>query len=174
MLGRLRNFIAKHLVTLIVFALVYFYLFYIFKPSLIFLDTTISGGDTGSHNYIFYYLKKNFPSILTWSHDWYYGFPFLHFYPPLLYILAVLLSYLIPGNIAFKIVTLLGTFSLPLTSYLALKIINREIKAEIMAIISLFFFFLNSIAYTVGIYHLPLQVNFPIPLVFLFSGFLLP
>jgi hypothetical protein len=88
--------------------------------------------------------------------------------------LAVLLSYLIPDNIAFKIVTLLGTFSLPLTSYLALKIINREIKAEIMAIISLFFFFLNSIAYTVGIYHLPLQVNFPIPLVFLFSGFLLP
>jgi uncharacterized membrane protein len=143
MLGRLKNFIAKHLVTLIVFALVYFYLFYIFKPSLIFLDTTISGGDTGSHNYIFYYLKKNFPSILTWSHDWYYGFPFLHFYPPLLYILAVLLSYLIPGNIAFKIVTLLGTFSLPLTSYLALKIINREIKSEIMAVISLFFLFLE-------------------------------
>jgi uncharacterized membrane protein len=54
--------------------------------------------------------------------------------------LAVLLSYLIPGNIAFKIVTLLGTFSLSLTSYFALKIINREIKAEIMAVISLFSF----------------------------------
>jgi hypothetical protein len=73
MFGKLKEFIIENLASFIVFALIYLYLFYIFKPSLIFLNTTVSGGDTGSHNYLFYYLKKIFPSIHAWSHDWYYG-----------------------------------------------------------------------------------------------------
>jgi len=143
MFGKLKEFIIENLASFIVFALIYLYLFYIFKPSLIFLNTTVSGGDTGSHNYLFYYLKKIFPSIHAWSHDWYYGFPFLYFYPPLLYIFAVILSYFIPDNISFKIITLLGTFIMPLTSFLSLKILNKKTKTEIAGILSLFFLFLE-------------------------------
>jgi len=143
MLEKSKKFISKNWDCVIVFVLVYFYFFYIFKPSLIFLNTTVSGGDTGSHNYLFYYLKKIFPSIHSWCHDWYYGFPFLYFYPPLLYIFAVFLSYFIPHNISFKIVTLFGTFIMPLTSYLSLKILNKKTKAEIAGILSLFFLFLE-------------------------------
>jgi hypothetical protein len=143
MFGKLKEFIIENLTSFIVFALIYLYFFYIFKPSLIFLNTTVSGGDTGSHNYLFYYLKKIFPSIHAWSHDWYYGFPFLYFYPPLLYIFAVILSYFISDNISFKIITLLGTFIMPLTSFLSLKILNKKTKAEIAGILSLFFLFLE-------------------------------
>ncbi|GAB5045772.1 6-pyruvoyl-tetrahydropterin synthase-related protein [Thermodesulfovibrio sp. TK110] len=143
MLEKLKKLII-HNSSVVIFCLIYFYLLYIFKPSLIFLDTTVSGGDTGSHNYVFYHLKRIFPSIHGWSNDWYCGFPFLYFYPPLLYVLSVLLSYLIPENIAFKIATLLGTFILPLSSYLCLKIIGKEkIMPEAAAILSLFFLFLE-------------------------------
>ncbi|WP_353685136.1 6-pyruvoyl-tetrahydropterin synthase-related protein [Thermodesulfovibrio sp. 3907-1M] len=144
MLEKLKKLIFHNLSTFVVFCILYLYLLYIFKPSLIFLDTTVSGGDTGSHNYVFYYLKRIFPSIHGWSNDWYCGFPFLYFYPPLLYVLSVLLSYLIPANIAFKIATLLGTFILPLSSYFCLKTIGKEkVMPEVAAILSLFFLFLE-------------------------------
>lgn len=145
MLEKLRNLIKNKLSCLIVFSVVYIYLFYIFKPSLIFLDTTVSGGDTGSHNYIVYYLKKIFPSIHGWSHDWYAGFPFLYFYPPLLYIFTVILSCLIPVNIAFKIITILGTLFLPLSCFLCLKILNfKKPVPEVSVLLSLVFLFLES------------------------------
>uniref|UniRef100_A0A7V5XFW9 Membrane protein 6-pyruvoyl-tetrahydropterin synthase-related domain-containing protein n=1 Tax=Thermodesulfobacterium geofontis TaxID=1295609 RepID=A0A7V5XFW9_9BACT len=143
MLEKLKKFTPKNLASLIIFALIYFYLLYIFKPSLVFLNTTVTGGDTGSHNYVFYYLKKTFPSIHAWSHDWYYGFPFLYFYPPLLYVFGILLSYFIADNISFKLITLLGTFILPLTSYLCFRILNKNSIPEIAGILSLFFLFLE-------------------------------
>lgn len=145
MLEKLRKLIKNRLICFIVFSAVYIYLFYIFQPSMIFLDTTVSGGDTGSHNYIVYYLKKIFPSIHGWSHDWYAGFPFLYFYPPLLYIFTVILSYLIPVNIAFKIITILGTLFLPLSCFLCLKILNfKKPVPEVSVLLSLFFLFLES------------------------------
>ncbi len=84
----------------------------------------IAGGDTGSHNYILYNLKDNFPTIKTWSHDWYGGFPFLYFYPPLLFVFSVVASFFIKLNVAFKITTLLGTFLLPVCAFLCLKFLN--------------------------------------------------
>jgi len=142
--GRLKNSKIESLSTLLTFGFIYLYLLYIFKPSLIFLNTTIAGGDTGSHNYLFYHLKRTFPSIHSWSQDWYYGFPFLYFYPPLLYILALFLSYFIPDHVAFKVITLLGTFLLPLTTYLSLRIITRDRLIPLLGtLISPFFLFLE-------------------------------
>ncbi|MGE4554686.1 MAG: hypothetical protein AB7D02_00920 [Candidatus Paceibacterota bacterium] len=117
----------------IVIFLVYLFLALKIPWNLVFSPTTLSGGDTGSHNYIVYYLKEIFPKIKWWSPDWYAGFPFLYFYPPLLYVLAVLLSYFISLNIAFKIVTLLGTFLLPLCVFWALKILKENTFIALMA-----------------------------------------
>ncbi len=110
--------------TFLAIFLVYFFLFSHIPWNLITLDTAIAGGDTGSHNYILYNLKQNFPTIKTWSHDWYGGFPFLYFYPPLLFVFSVVLSFFIKLNVAFKITTLLGTFILPLCAFLCLKFLK--------------------------------------------------
>jgi len=44
------------IIDFVVFILVYSFLLNYFKPELIFLQTTTSGGDTPSHHYIAYYL----------------------------------------------------------------------------------------------------------------------
>lgn len=145
MLEKLKSFVRDRLPQLLVFTAIYAFFLYYFKPSLLFLDTTISGGDTGSHNYMVYYLKDIFPSIHGWSHDWYAGFPFFYFYPPLLYGFAVVLSYILPINIAFKIVTAIGSFILPLSCFLCLKILDfKKPIPEIAALLSLSFLFLES------------------------------
>jgi hypothetical protein len=108
------------------------------------MNTTIAGGDTGSHNYIVYYLREIFPSIHSWSHDWYAGFPFLYFYPPLLYILTVISSYAIPINVAFKLITILGTLLLPISSYLCLRLLKfKDPVPHIGTVFSLSFIFLE-------------------------------
>lgn len=141
----LKKYTSNNRITFITFAIVYLYIFYVIKPSLLLMDTTIAGGDTGSHNYIVYYLKEIFPSIHSWSHDWYGGFPFLYFYPPLLYILAVILSYIIPLNIAFKLITILGTVLLPLASYLCLRLLKlKDPIPHVGALFSVSFLFLES------------------------------
>src|SRR5680860_1872983 len=105
----------------LIFVFIFGYLISQVPWNLIFADTMVGGGDTGSHNYIVYYAQEIFPKIKWWSTDWYAGFPFLYFYPPLLYYSTILLSYLVPLNIAFKLITLLGTFFLPLTVFLCLS-----------------------------------------------------
>ena len=107
-----------------VFACVYGFLFSKIPWDLVFSDTMISGGDTGSHNYIAYYSSEIFPRLKWWSNDWYAGFPFLYFYPPLLYYLTSFFSQFFSLNIVFKIVTLLGTFFLPICVFLSLHFIG--------------------------------------------------
>jgi len=112
--------------------LVYLFLFLRIPWNLVLSPTTISGGDTGSHNYLVYYLKEIFPKIKWWSGDWYAGFPFLYFYPPLLYVLTIFLSYFLPLNIAFKLITLLGSFLFPISIFLALKILKSEFPIPLL------------------------------------------
>ncbi|NMB92039.1 MAG: hypothetical protein GYA31_00130 [Parcubacteria group bacterium] len=124
------------IVTLIIFALIYGFLGQHIPWQYVLKNTIISGGDTGSHNYVAWYSHEIFPKLKWWSPDWYAGFPFLYFYPPFLYYLTDILSALIPFNIAFKLITLLGTFLLPLAIYLFLKLLKFEFP--IPAIGSLF------------------------------------
>jgi len=112
--------------------LVYLFLFLRIPWNLVLSPTTISGGDTGSHNYLVYYLKEIFPKIKWWSGDWFAGFPFLYFYPPLLYVLTIFLSYFLPLNIAFKLITLLGSFLFPISIFLALKILKSEFPIPLL------------------------------------------
>ena len=67
------------------FVLIFSYLVSQIPWNSVFSDTNIDGGDMVSHNYVAYYAQKIFPKIKWWSPDWFAGFPFLYFYPPLLF-----------------------------------------------------------------------------------------
>lgn len=132
------------LISGLIMLLIYVFLFAQIPWNLIFADTMISGGDTGSHNYIAYKLASIFPTIKTWTHDWYGGFPFLYFYPPLMFVISTLLSFVFKLNVAFKITTLLGTLLLPMSVYLGLKMLKfKKFIPELGALGSVMFLFLE-------------------------------
>jgi len=95
--------LTKIIITILVFILIYGFLIKTIPWNLIFSPTTISGGDTGSHNYVAWYSHEIFPKLKWWSPDWYAGFPFLYFYPPLLYYLNDILSFAIPLILVLKL-----------------------------------------------------------------------
>ena len=195
---KLRDFLLKnveHLITALVFFVTYSFILAVlnfpdFKLILnfmsegstngnalkyLFIDTTINGGDTGSHVYIPYYLKQIFPLVKWWSPDWYSGFPFLYFYPPLLYIITVVLSYVIPLNIVLKIVTLSTVLLFPIAFYLCLKWLKIKFPVpELAVIFSLFLIFLEK--YTIYGGNLPSALSgqfshtASIALLFIFIG----
>jgi len=95
-----------------------------FNPALLLLKTTIAGGDTCAHNYLVGYMRDYLlPNLKLsgWSPGWWAGFPMFQYYFFMPYLLAALLSYLIPLEIAFKLVSVSGVFALPIVSYVALR-----------------------------------------------------
>jgi len=164
--------------TIIIFGLVYWLIFKMIPWNLIFLNTTVAGGDMGSHNYILYHLKSTFPIIKSWSMDWYTGFPFLYFYPPMVFIISVIMSYLMPLNVAFKIATLLGTFLLPLALYWCLKNCNQKYPIPLLGLLGgMFFIFLEK--FSIYGANIPstlageFSYSFAFSLFFIFLGFLI-
>ena len=85
-------------------------------------NSTATGGDMGAHVWTPDVVKR---SIITkgrltgWSNDWFRGMPVLGFYFPLPTLLIVLLSFVLPYGIAFKLVTVLGILSLPVCCWAA-------------------------------------------------------
>jgi hypothetical protein len=89
-------------------------------PGLLVSNTTTTGGDTGSHVALAAFMRTNLlPSfhLTGWDPGWYDGFPLFTFYFPFPDLLAALGSYVIPGNIAFKFVTILGSVTLPVAAW---------------------------------------------------------
>jgi len=128
----------------LLFILIYSFLLSKIPWKLVLNSNLVSGGDTGSHNYVAYYSTKIFPKLKWWSPDWYAGFPFLYFYPPFLYYLVALFQKIIPWMIGLKLVTLLGTLFIPLAIYLSLKILDFRYPIPIIgSVFSLFFIFLE-------------------------------
>jgi uncharacterized membrane protein len=124
------------IVDMILLVSIYVFLFNYFKLSLIFSNTLTNGGDTGSHLYPFFYMRDYLLpklKIIGWSPGWYAGLPMFQFYFPFVYILASLISYIIPAAISFKIVTILGTFLLPITTYFSMKILRFEFPIPIIS-----------------------------------------
>lgn len=100
------------------------FLLYHFKPSLLWLDTMVAGGDTPS----FLQPVRHLRDVLLpawnpqgWNLGNFGGYAPYQFYflPPSLMILAF--STVIPLNVAFKLVTVAGTFFLPLATMLTLR-----------------------------------------------------
>ena len=139
---------ARLITELIAAASILTVLFVYFRPSLLFLETTTTGGDTGAHVYSPWFLREHLlpqGQITGWSHDWYAGFPFLHFYFPLVILIQAVLGYVIPEEIAFKIGTVLGTFFLPVAFYLFFRLLRLRWPAPIAAALgAMAFLFMDS------------------------------
>ncbi len=89
-------------------------------PSLVFLDTTPAGGDTGAHVLVPAFLRDHLlphGRLTGWSPSWYDGFPALTFYFPLPSLIIVAFNLVLPYGVAFKLVTVLGLLTLPLAAY---------------------------------------------------------
>ena len=87
-------------------------------PSLLFSTTLITGGDTGSHVGAAAYLRSQGVWHLTpWYPGWFDGMPLYTYYFVVPDLIAVLLSYLIPFTVAFKLMTVLGSVLMPLAAY---------------------------------------------------------
>ena len=89
-------------------------------PSLLLANTTTAGGDTGAHVMLPAFLKSQLLThgqLAGWDPDWYDGFPLYTFYFPLPGLITVLFNALVSYDIAFKLVTVLGTVLLPVSAW---------------------------------------------------------
>jgi hypothetical protein len=104
---------------LVVIAVIFVTVFEL-HPSLIFSNTLITGGDTGSHLVVPAYLKSvgNPLNLTPWYPGWFAGMPAYTYYFVLPDILAWFGSYLIGFAIAFKLATILGSVLMPITAYM--------------------------------------------------------
>ena len=138
----------ENILSTITLAVIFLFLLGYFKPSLILLDTMTSGGDTGSHNYPLWYLKYNLlpkGRLSGWSPGWYAGFPMFQFYFVLPFLLMVMLSYLLPLWVSFKLVTVLGTFLLPITMFASMKLMRFKFPSPaVAAVLTLPFLFMEA------------------------------
>ncbi len=105
------------------------------QPNLIFADTTPSGGDMGAHVWGPAYLRDHLlPNlrITGWTPDWYSGFPAFHFYFPLPSLMIVALDVLMPYGVAFKLITVLGVVTLPLSAYAFGRLAGMRFPGPVM------------------------------------------
>jgi hypothetical protein len=136
----------ENIINFLVLFSIFLFLVSYFKPEYLFLKTIVAGGDTASQYYPTYFLKQYLLpklKIVGWCPGWYAGFPLFQFYFPFLFVVSVLMSYLIPLEIAFKLVTVLGTFLLPLSAFLCLKLMDFKFPTPIIAAIFTLAFLFN-------------------------------
>lgn len=138
---RATDFISKNrenLTDLIVLVLIICFIASFFKPELMLSNTTTSGGDTGSHNYPAFYMKEYLlpeGKLIDWSPGWYAGIPIFQFYFPIPYLIMAMLGYATGLQVSFKIVTVLGTFLLPLCAYLSTRLMKFRFPVPALAAI---------------------------------------
>ncbi len=98
-------------------------------PSLLLANTMTTGGDTGAHFGLAAFLKSNLlphGQVTGWFPGAYDGLPLNTFYFPLPDTLAALLGYVIPFDIAFKFVTILGSITLPIAAWAFGRLVGME------------------------------------------------
>jgi hypothetical protein len=106
--------------TVVAFLIVYAVLFVFYRPTLLFGATTTTGGDTGAYHYPLQVLIQDLLphfKVTGWAPGWYAGMPMFTFYFPFPFLVAAALQTVIPYQVAFKLVTVLGVFSLPVVAY---------------------------------------------------------
>jgi 6-pyruvoyl-tetrahydropterin synthase related domain len=117
------------------------------RPGPLFRNTLTTGGDTGAHVWTSTFVKRHLVGSLRatgWSKDWYAGFPVLHFYFPTPTWAIVFLSYLIPINVAFKLISVSGLFGLPFAAmFLARSARLSSVQQYLFGLASLLFLSLS-------------------------------
>ncbi len=114
-------------------------------PSLLFSNTTPTGGDMGAHVWAPAFLRDHIlPKfrLTGWANDWYAGFPVYVFYmlPPALLVIAV--NFLLPYGEALKIVSALGILSLPICCWAFGKLVGLRFPVpQMLSIASVIFLF---------------------------------
>ncbi|MCX6819496.1 MAG: 6-pyruvoyl-tetrahydropterin synthase-related protein [Candidatus Aenigmarchaeota archaeon] len=124
------------LVNIFILIFIFAFLLNYFKPELLLSETITAGGDTASHYYPAEYLKEYLlphGKVVGWCPGWYAGFPLFQFYFPLAFILMAVLSYLIPLQIAFKLVTVLGSFLLPICAFYSMRLMKFKFPMPALA-----------------------------------------
>jgi hypothetical protein len=121
---------------IIVFAVVYLILILIYRPNLMLSQTTTSGGDMGAHHYpakfMLDYLLPHL-KLTGWTMQWFAGMPMFTFYTTVPFLLIALLAHLIPYTIAFKLITALGVFLLPVCMWAFGKLLRLPKPFPILA-----------------------------------------
>jgi hypothetical protein len=124
------------------------YFFAVFPPDLLLRDTTVVGGDTAAHPYMASHLAQSLFShgqIISWADGWWGGFPMFQFYFPLPYVAIALLDCVLPFNVAFKLVTLLGVLSLPVCVWVSARWMRMSpVTAFLAAVFMLPFLFVRA------------------------------
>jgi len=153
---------------------------YYIPPKYLFMDTTTTGGDTPAHNYLASHLKDQLfghGRIVSWSNGWWCGFPMFQYYFCLPYLLVALLSALIPFNIAFKLVSVIGIFSLPVCTYASGRMMRLPPPVPIlMSIVTIPFLFIGpQTMWGANIYStfagmISNSISFPLMLLFIASS----
>jgi hypothetical protein len=89
-------------------------------PNLLFSQSLVTGGDTGSHIALPAYLRStgNLFNLTPWYPGWFAGMPAYTYYFVLPDILATLGSYVITFAVAMKLATILGSVLMPITAYM--------------------------------------------------------
>jgi hypothetical protein len=118
----------EHLANAVVFLVIYGFLVgAIFKPSLMLSDTITAGGDMASHYFPAKYLKEELlpkGHIIGWLPGWYGGLPLFQYYFFLPFLLMSVLSVAMPLQVAFKLVTVLGVFLLPVCAFFLMRMLG--------------------------------------------------
>ena len=89
-------------------------------PSLLLANTTTAGGDTGAHVMLPAFMESHLlphGQLTGWDPAWYDGFPLYTFYFPLPGLITVIFNAVVNYNVAFKLVTVLGTLTLPVCAW---------------------------------------------------------
>jgi hypothetical protein len=91
-----------------------------FHSGLLFTNTTTNGGDMGAHVWWPWFLERHWFAkgrLSGWAPDWYAGFPVGQYYFPLPAVMIAILNWVMPYNVAFKLVTVSGPLMLPASAY---------------------------------------------------------
>ena len=150
-------------------------------PSLWFTDTMTVGGDTPAHHYLASHLKEQFfghGRIVSWAQGWWAGFPMFQYYFYLPYLMMAALSYLIPSNVAFKVISILGILMLPGCTYTAARMLKLPRPIPILGAIATvpFLFVSTHLMWGANIYStlagmIANSISFPIMLLALGSAY---
>ncbi len=106
------------------------------EPAYLFTSTITAGGDTASHYFTAQYLRDVLlpkGRISGWCMGNLAGFPMLQFYFPLPFLAMALLGYILPLQIAFKLISALGIFLLPLCVYFMFRLMRFCFPVPIVA-----------------------------------------
>ena len=132
---------------LLMMGAVFAFLLCYLEPAALFSKSITTGGDTGSHYYTAQYLKDHLlpkGKISGWCQGNLAGFPMLQNYFPLPFLIMTVLSWVMPLQVAFKLVTVLGVFLLPPCTYLFFRLLKQPFPIPITgAVFSLSFLFME-------------------------------